>query len=100
MDNKIIDEKDNGWSSWKIYVIKSLDNHQTSITKLEDNFHSCKEGQVEIKTKIGVWSVVISFFTSIIVTVIAGIILYSYTDHIHQHDDYNTEYITEELENK
>ena len=84
------------WSSWKVYVIKTLEKLESKQNNLEKDFHSHTEKAIttltELKTKINFSSGIISFtigaIISLIVTVCGGMVVYNMTkNNIHDQID-------------
>lgn len=68
---------DEGWSSWKRYVIKTLDILQKNQEKMEKRAHEKEVCDVkditELKTKIKISSSIISIIVALIITILANV---------------------------
>lgn len=86
MPDKLLEEQNSSWHSWKIYVIKSLEKLEKRQTDNEKDFQTFKSAQekdtIELKTKVGLTSGIISVVVSLIMSIIAGLIISSVSNHI------------------
>lgn len=107
-DKENINNNESGnWTSWKMHVVKSIDRLERKQNDCEREFHDheieATKNLAEIKTKMGIIGVISGAIVSIIISVIAGLIIYSITGGPSIDTNKNTKEIEEiinNLENK
>lgn len=96
-------DKDYSWSSWKIHVInslKKLDEKQREMEKQQFTYEKTSSNEIiELQTKIKMSSIIISFFTAIIIGVSINIFSWYYIHNIilERRDDICPESIVEDV---
>lgn len=72
-----------GWSEWSNHVLLTLEKLEKKVDKLEENIHQDKldtqRELVTLNTKASILGSIAGVITSLIVTVIAGLIIYNIT---------------------
>jgi len=96
-------DQDYSWSSWKIHVInslKKLDEKQREMEKQQFTYEKASSNEIiELQTKIKMSSIIISFFTAIIIGVSINIFSWYYIHNIilEKRDDICPESIIEDV---
>ena len=85
-DNNI--EKEDNWSSWKIYVIKSLRRLESKQAELEKEYHETElqkqkdltELKTKSKTTSAIVSAVVTLIFGLVINVTSAFLIYKYID--------------------
>lgn len=86
-ENEIMEKEDN-WSSWKIYVIKSLKRLESKQEELEREYHETEiqkqKDLTELKTKSKMTSAIVSAIVTLVfglvINVTSAFLIYKYID--------------------
>lgn len=105
-DDENVEKNNNGWNSWKIYVIKSLEKLEKRQSDLEKEVHDYQiennnnvtELQTKSRTSATIISMVVALIIGIIVNVGSAFLITNYIDSKYDNNP-KSQKVVEEVKN-